>query len=189
MMKSIVLLFLLPVLIVCANRPNTTNMYKIDEAAIKYFQSRGSLSFKHNGRSFTAAADHARGYSVQSEKLGYLSGANADNMILDIEVTGMYKTGAVFVNVSGNDKCTVTINHISYSIKEPNDYFKITVTKVSKEGSMILLSGCFEGKLHGKTDTEAVITEGRFLTISLDADHTKLRENAVDKIYSPFNFA
>ena len=130
-------------------------------------QSRGALTLKYNGNVFTAAPDHARCYAVATEKVGYLNGANTDYMILDVEITGMHKIGSYFINVPANNKCSIILNHIGFSLKEPSDFFKITVTEARQEGAMILMSGTFEGKLHARDGTEAIIKDGKFTTFSL----------------------
>jgi hypothetical protein len=89
------------------------------------------------------------------------------NMILDVEIKGMDKTGNFSVFTPGGDKCSIILHHNIYFLKEPLDYFRITVTQAKQKGSITTLSGTFEGKLHNSNGTLAVITDGRFSTISL----------------------
>jgi hypothetical protein len=130
-------------------------------------QSKGVLAFRHNGQLFAADAAYARGYAVAATQTGYLTAANTSNMALNIEKAGMIKPGLYKLAPAQKNKCSMTVNHTTYFLKEESDYLLITITAVREEGNMILLTGSFEGTLHDKNGNIAVITEGKFTTHNL----------------------
>ena len=135
------------------------------DAGSPVLQSKGSLSFKYNGKLVLADPSHARAYAVSTIKMGYLNGANAENMILDVQAKGLYQPGPLVVHSS--ERCIVTLDHVDYSIRTPEDFFHIQVTDVRQEGQMLLMSGTFQGKLHDKKGNQVLITEGQFKTLQL----------------------
>jgi len=127
-------------------------------------QSRGSLSFQINKQLFEAESAHARAYAVMNTSVGYLSAANQENMILNVEAEGLVKPGSLTLTKAGAGSCTLTLKHVEFGLNETDDYLRITVTNSKTENQMILLSGSFEGRLHDKKGNEIVIRDGRFKT-------------------------
>ena len=127
-------------------------------------RSRGTLQFKINGQLFNADATHARGYAAATSKTGFINGANANNMLLNLEMEGLNKTGHVVITTVPKDKCLISINHTNFFIQNAGDYIKVTITSVKQSGGMLLLTGSFEGKLHDNNGNEAIISDGIFST-------------------------
>ena len=127
-------------------------------------QSKGSLQFKINGQLVNADATHARGYAAATSKTGFINGANANDMLLNLEMEGLNKTGNVMITTAPKDKCLISINHTNFFIQNAGDYIKVTITSVKQSGGMLLLTGSFEGKLHDQQGNEAIISDGKFST-------------------------
>lgn len=128
--------------------------------------SRGALSFKLNGKLYVADTSHARGYTVKQTMQAIINGANSEDMVMDIEFKNNY-TKAIYTINNVNGKVDFTIQHKTYSVTKPGDYLKVTITAVKQQDAFILLNGLFEGQLEDKQGEKAVITEGKFETISL----------------------
>lgn len=127
-------------------------------------QSNGKLQFRINGQLFNADANHARGYAAATSKTGFITGANTNNMLLNLEMEGLHKTGDVMITTASKDKCLIIINHANYFITKAGDYIKVSITSVKQSGGMLLLTGSFEGILHDNNGKEAIISEGKFST-------------------------
>jgi len=129
-------------------------------------RSVGSLAFKCNGQLYTADSTHARGYAVKQTSVAYINGANSETMVIDIEWKGVKGPGTFFIN-SKESNAEFTINHKTYSLKQPGGYLKIVIVRAKQQGSFVLLTGTFEGQLQDKNGNKATITEGRFETVTL----------------------
>lgn len=129
-------------------------------------KSVGSLTFRCNGQLYTADSTHARGYAVRQTSVAYISGANSETMVIDIEWRGVKQTGTFLINYK-DSKAEFSINHKGYSLKQEGDYLKIVIDRVKQQGAFLLLSGTFEGQLQDKNGNKAKITEGRFETVAL----------------------
>ena len=129
-------------------------------------KSIGSLTFHCNGQVYTADSTHARGYAVKQTAMAYINSANSENMVINIEWREVKGPGTFFVNKK-TGKAEFTINHKTYSLKQPDDYLKIVISSVKQQGAFVLLSGTFEGQLQDKNGNKARITEGRFETVTL----------------------
>lgn len=134
---------------------------------VQKLPSNGYLSFKCNGKTYQANADHARSYAVANTSKGFLHGANKNNMLLELEVNGMHKKGNYTAGISDSTKCAITIEHTIFTILQPDDYLNITITGTTLKNGMILMSGSFAGKLHDKKGSIILITEGKFFTYQL----------------------
>ena len=128
--------------------------------------SNGSLSFKLNGKLYTADSSHARGYANKQTMQAYINGANSEDMVMGIEIKNLKGTGVYMIS-SNTGKVDFTINHKTYTVLKPGDYLTITVTAVKQQSSFLLLNGLFEGSLQDKLGNKVLITEGRFETIQL----------------------
>jgi hypothetical protein len=135
-------------------------------AAPPNIKSVGSLTFRCNGRLYTADSTHARGYAVKQTSVAYINGANSETMVIDIEWKGVKKPGTFLLNSKGS-KAEFTINLKTYSLKQAGGWLKIVISSVKQQGSFVLLSGTFEGQLQDKNGNKAEITEGRFETVAL----------------------
>jgi hypothetical protein len=129
-------------------------------------RSVGALVFKCNGQLYIADSTHARGYAVKQTSAAYINGANSETMVIDIEWKGVKGPGTFFIN-SKESNAEFTINHKTYSLKQPGAYLKIVIVRATQQGSFVLLSGTFEGQLQDKNGNKATITEGRFETVTL----------------------
>lgn len=128
--------------------------------------SKGSLSFKLNGKLYVADSSHARGYVNKQTMQAYINGANSEDMVMGIEFSGVNTKGIVTLT-NTNGKVDFTILHKTYSIVKPGDYLKLTIINIKQQGSFLLLYGMFEGSLQDKLGNKALITEGKFETTSL----------------------
>lgn len=128
--------------------------------------SKGSLSFKLNGKMYIADSSHARGYVNKQTMQAYINGANSEDMVIGIEFSGLNVKGT-FTLCNTNGKVDFTIQHKTYSIVKPGDYLKLTITNIKQQGSFLLLDGSFEGSLQDKLGNKALITEGKFETSTL----------------------
>jgi hypothetical protein len=129
-------------------------------------RSIGALTFRCNGQLYTADSTHARGYAVKQTAVAYLNGANSETMVINIEWKGVKGAGTFFIN-SKESNAEFTINHKTYSLKQPGSYLKIVIIRAKQQGAFVLLSGTFEGQLQDKNGNKATITEGRFETVTL----------------------
>ncbi|MBI1781394.1 MAG: hypothetical protein HYR66_08490 [Sphingobacteriales bacterium] len=154
-MKWIVLIVLLMLLTAFAK----------DKALYKPL-SKGSLSFKLNGKLYIADSSHARGYVNKQTMQAYINGANSEDMVMGIEFNGVNAKGT-FTLTNTNGKVDFTIQHKTYTIAKPGDYLKVTITNIKQQGSFLLLDGSFEGSLQDKLGTKVLITEGKFETSTL----------------------
>lgn len=128
--------------------------------------SKGSLSFKLNGKMYIADSSHARGYVNKQTMQAYINGANSEDMVMGIEFSGVNGKGT-FTLSNTNGKVDFTIQHKTYSLVKPGDYLKLTITNIKQQGSFLLLNGVFEGSLQDKLGNKALITEGKFETTQL----------------------
>lgn len=128
--------------------------------------SKGSLSFKLNGKIYIADSSHARGYVNKQTMQAYINGANSEDMVMGIEFSGVSSKGTFMLN-NTKGKIDFTIQHKTYTVLKPGDYLRVTVTGIKQQGSFLLLSGVFEGSLQDKLGNKALITEGKFETINL----------------------
>ena len=135
-------------------------------ASPKIIKSAGFLTFRCNGQLYTADSAHARGYAVKQTAVAYISGANSETMVIDIEWKSVKGPGTFFIN-SKESKAEFTVNHKTYSLKQTGAYLKIVISSIKLQGAFILLSGTFEGQLQDKNGNKAKITEGHFETIAL----------------------
>lgn len=129
-------------------------------------RSEGSLNFRLNGQLYTAASAHARGYAVKQTMVGYINGANSEDMVIGIEVKDVKGKGVYNIDNS-NGKVDFTIQHKTYTIVKPGDYLKLTINSVKEQGAFLLLGGFFEGQLQDKAGNKVVISEGKFETVRL----------------------
>ena len=129
-------------------------------------KSVGALTFRCNGQLYTADSTHARGYAVKQTAAAYINGANSETMVIDIEWKGVKGPGT-FIITSKESTAEFTIDHKTYTLKQPGDYLKIVISRVKQQGAFILLAGSFEGQLQDKNGNKAKITDGRFETVSL----------------------
>jgi hypothetical protein len=129
--------------------------------------SKGSLSFKLNGQLYTADPTHAKGYAMAQTGLGYINGANsATGILIGMELFVKGK-GEIMVRGDKNGKVNFTINGVTYWVRVTGDYLKIVITDTKQMGSLMLLSGTFEGVLEDKDGHKVQITEGKFSTEKL----------------------
>lgn len=128
--------------------------------------SKGSLSFKLNGKLYMADSSHARGYANKQTMQAYINGANNEDMVIGIEIKKMKGIGTYIVN-NDEGKVDFTINHKIFSIVKPGDYLKVTITFIRQQNSFLLLNGTFEASLQDKLGNKIIVTEGKFETVSL----------------------
>ncbi len=128
--------------------------------------SEGSLSFRCNGSLYTANSTHARGYVVKQTSVGYINGANNENMVIGIEWKGVERPGT-FSICNKQDKAEFSINHKTYSVRQTGNYLKIKISDIKQHGAFLLLTGTFEGQLEDKNGNKITITDGKFATHSL----------------------
>jgi len=133
------------------------------ESGIK---TRGSLSLKAGGVFFKADSTHSRGYGMKQSDKVFVSAANKENMLLDVKWSGFRGTGAYVIS-KGKGEAELILNLKTYTLVQPDDYLKITITGVREKGALLLLNGIFEGRLQDKKNNKVIITEGRFETYIL----------------------
>ncbi len=129
-------------------------------------RSSGSLSFRCNGRLYSADSSHARAYAVKQTLAGFINAANKEDMIAGVEWKEIKGPGIFYIN-SKSGKADFTINHKTYSVKQTGDYVKIVINTVKQQGPFLLLTGTFEGELQDKAGNKIRMTEGKFETVSL----------------------
>lgn len=135
-------------------------------AAKQTIKSIGSLTFQCNGQLFVADSTHARGYAIRQSSVAYINAANSDNLVINIEWKNVKGPGTFFIN-NKTGKAEFTINHKTYSLKQPGDYLKIVISHIKQQGPFLLFTGTLEGQLLDKNGNKVRITEGRFETITL----------------------
>jgi len=128
--------------------------------------SVGSFSFKAGNQTYQADSTHARGYANRTTGIGYITAANKLDMVVDIEMKDMNKAGRYTLRPS-TGKVLFTIDNKTYMLKRRDDYLQITITRVSNQGSFLLLNGKFEGILTDKLGNVIRISEGIFETKNL----------------------
>ena len=140
--------------------------FQLMAATQQTIKSIGSLAFQCNGQLYTADSTHARGYAIKQSSVAYLNAANSENLVINIEWKNVKAPGTFFIN-NKTGKAEFTINHKTYSLKQPDDYLKIVIRSIKQQGSFLLLTGTLEGQLQDKNGNKVRITEGRFETITL----------------------
>ena len=145
------------VLLIVATAFNTTAS---QENTVK---SKGSLSFQCNGEWFHADSIHARAYALKHAGTVFINGANADNMIVNIQAEGINGKGT-FVITEKNGRAEFTINHKTYFLKGQENYIKMVVSQVKLQGTFLLLSGTFDGLLQDKNGNKIKLAQGLFET-------------------------
>lgn len=133
------------------------------EAGIK---TKGSLSLKAGGIVYKADSTHSRGYGMKQSDKAFISAANKENMLLDVKWSGFRGIG-IYVISRGKGEAELMLNLKTYSLVQPDDYIKITITGIKEKGALLLLNGIFEGKLQDKKNNKIMITDGKFETIAL----------------------
>jgi hypothetical protein len=128
--------------------------------------SSGYLTFLCDGILYTADTTHARGYAIKQTGTAFISAANAENMVINLQWEKMTGPGTYFIT-AGNGKAEFTINHKTSLPKQPEDYVKVIISSVKQHGVFLLLKGTFEGKLHDKGGNPVKITDGKFETVYL----------------------
>lgn len=129
--------------------------------------SKGTMSFKINGQSYTADPTHAKGYAMAQTGLGYINGANsATGILIGLELFVKAK-GEYVIKGDKDGKVNFTINGVMYWVRSSGNYLKIVITETKQLGSLLLLNGTFEGSLEDKDGHKAQITEGKFSTEKL----------------------
>lgn len=128
--------------------------------------SVGTFSLKAGNQTYVADTTHARGYANRTTNIGYITAANTQDLIVDIEVKNMNKPGTyTLTNKIG--KAMFSLDNKSYALRHSEDYLRITITQVRTQGSFFLLSGRFEGRVTDKLGNAVRITEGVFETKNL----------------------
>lgn len=128
--------------------------------------SVGNFSFKVGNQAYVADTTHARGYANQTTGIGYITAANSHNMVVDISKKDMKSVGT-YVLKARDSKVIFTLGSKSYSLRNEQDYLRITITSARTAGSFSLLNGRFEGQLTDKLGNVVKITEGYFETKNL----------------------
>jgi hypothetical protein len=141
-------------------------MLSFAEAQESGNRSRGFLTFKAGGIVFKADSSHARAYGVKQSDKAFLSAANKENLILDVKWNG-FRGAGTYVIYKSKGEAELMLNLKTYSLVDPDDYLKITITGVKEKGALLLLNGVFEGKVQDKKGNKIILTEGRFETYSL----------------------
>jgi|GEM_PF-5306892 len=133
------------------------------QAAVK---SNGYLSFQCNGILYTADTTHARGYAVKQTGTAFLSAANSQNMVINMQWEKLTGPGTYLITKAAG-KAEFTINHKTFFLKQSEDYVKVIISSIKQQGPFLLLKGTFEGQLYDKNGNRINITHGKFETIHL----------------------
>ncbi|MFN9710091.1 MAG: hypothetical protein ACK55K_01615 [Bacteroidota bacterium] len=129
-------------------------------------KSKGFLSFRIDGMLYKADSTHARAYSIKSATKAFLSAANKNNMLLDVQ-WNVFKGPDTYIINKSKGSADFVINHQTYTFIRPDDFIKVTITGIREKGTLLLLKGNFEGRLRDRNGKEINISEGKFETIQL----------------------
>ena len=126
-------------------------------------RTKGYLTFKADNVIYKADSTHSRGYALPHARRAFLSAANKANMLFDAKWNNLKSTGD-YVLYKGKGEVEVTIQHKRYKLMHPDDYLKITITEIKEKGTLQMLQGFFEGRLHNDDGNMLRISEGKFNT-------------------------
>jgi hypothetical protein len=131
-------------------------------------QSKGSLSFKANGTGYEADPAHVKAFANAQVPLAMMLSKSDNGLSVSFQIRyngkGEYK-------IDRDSKGTVgfTINGKMYWVVNASsgDYLDIAITDTKEIGTLILLSGTFEGVLEDREGNKVTITDGKFTTESV----------------------
>ena len=132
-------------------------------------KSVGSLSFKLNGELYEADPAHVKAWTTTQIPLAMLMARNDKGLSVSMQIQNM--TGEGTYKLDGDSKGTInfTINGKTYWTRSVlgDDYLNVIITSTKSMGTLVLLSGTFEGVLEDNDRNKVQITEGRFTTEKL----------------------
>jgi hypothetical protein len=132
-------------------------------------ESRGTLSFKLNGRSFEADPANAKAWTGKGAPLAILKASNNKGLDVSMQVEDMTGVGTYKLNCDSRGGISITVNGKTYGLHKAmkEDYLNVVITGIKTVGPVLLLSGTFEAVLDDNEGNKVQITEGRFTTESL----------------------